>query len=132
VRKQAAVEEGEQPRPAGVEAAKQAAKPLNLAMGEPNRCFYNATRAVGEHPDRLVYVEGFYVNEYHITHHASVLDKLTGARHELSFRERPHDVFIGKESTKYEMIDLDEGLFDGLENWKNAARQLAPDFFSAV
>jgi hypothetical protein len=54
----------------------------------PNRCFYNATRAVWAHPDRLVYVEGFYINEYHITHHAWALDKLTDTRHELSFQHR--------------------------------------------
>src|SRR5438552_12209055 len=28
--------------------------PLNLAMGEPQRCFYNAMCAVWQHPDRLV------------------------------------------------------------------------------
>ncbi len=38
--------------------ANQTPKPLKLAMGEPNRCFYNATCAVWAHPDRLVYVEG--------------------------------------------------------------------------
>jgi hypothetical protein len=115
MRKQAAVEEREQPTPAGVEAA----KPLKLAMGEPNRCFYNATRAVWAHPDRLVYVEGFYINEYHLTHHAWVLDKLTGTRHELSFQhpDPHHDVYVGKEFTQDEMIDRNEELFDGPENW---------------
>jgi hypothetical protein len=91
--------------------ANQMTKPLKLAMGEPNRCLYNATRAVWAHPDRLVYVEGFYVNEYHLTQHAWVLDKLTGTRHELSFQH--HDVYVGKEFTQDEMIDRNEELFDG-------------------
>lgn len=89
-----------------------ATEPLKLAMGEPNRCFYNATCALWAHPNRLVYVEGFYINEYHFTHHAWVLDKLTGTRHELSFQDRdPHDVYIGKEFTQDEMIDRNEELF---------------------
>ena len=116
--KQAAVKEREQ-QARGAE--NQATEPLKLPMGEPNRCFYNATCAVWAHPDRLVYVEGFYINEFHITHHAWVLDKLTGTRHELSFQHRdPHlDVYIGKEFTQDEMIDLNEELFDGPENWMN-------------
>jgi hypothetical protein len=100
-------------------AGNQATKPLKLPMGEPNRCFYNATRAVWTHPDRLVYVEGFYINEYHLTHHAWVLDKLTGTRHELSFGDDPRHVYIGKEFTKDEMIDLSDELLEGPENWIN-------------
>jgi hypothetical protein len=96
-------------------AGNQATEPLKLAMGEPNRCFYNATRAFWAHPDRLVYVEGFYINEYHLTPHAWALDKLTGTRHELSFREDLHDVYIGKEFSKDEMLDRSDGLFDGPE-----------------
>src|SRR5438034_8311256 len=96
--KQAAVKERErQERGAGY----QATEPLKLAMGEPNRCFYNATCAVWAHPDRLVYVERFYIDEYHITHHAWVLDKLTCTRHELSFQDGdPHDVYIGRNLRK--------------------------------
>ena len=71
MRKQAAVKERErQPTRAG----NQATEPLKLPMGEPNRCFYNATSAVWAHPDRLVYVEGFNINEDHLTHHAWVLN----------------------------------------------------------
>jgi hypothetical protein len=102
-------------------AGNQAIESLTLPMGEPNRCFYNATRAVWAHPDRLVYVEGFYINEYHLTHHAWVLDKLTGTRHELSFQHHDshYDVYIGKEFTQDEMIDRTDELLDGPENWMN-------------
>jgi hypothetical protein len=103
-------------------AENQAIEPLTLAMGEPNRCFYNAARAVWAHPDRLVYVEGFYMNEYHLTHHAWVLDKLTGTRHELSFGDDPNDVYIGKEFTKDEMLDSCDALFDGPEYSANSFR----------
>jgi hypothetical protein len=81
-------------------AGYQSTKRLKLAMGAPNRCFYNATSAVW-------------------THHAWVLDKLTGTRHELSFREDPRDVYIGKEFTKDEMIDRSDELLDGHESWMN-------------
>lgn len=99
-------------------AGNQATNLLKLAMGEPNRCFYNATRAVWAHPDRLVYVEGFYINEYHLTPHAWVLDKLTITRHELSFRDQdPNAVYIGQAFTKFEMEDT----YDVWEpdEWKN-------------
>jgi hypothetical protein len=39
-------------------AGNQATNPLKLARGEPNRRFYNATRAVWARLDRLGYVEG--------------------------------------------------------------------------
>jgi hypothetical protein len=48
MKEQAAVKEREQQaRPAEY----QATEPLKLPMGEPNRCFYNATCAVWAHPD---------------------------------------------------------------------------------
>lgn len=64
-------------------------------------------------------VEGFHIDEYHLTHHAWVVEKLTGTRHELSFRDHPNCVYIGKEFTQDEMIDRSDELLDGPESWMN-------------
>jgi hypothetical protein len=86
-------------------AAYQAERPLVLPMGEPHNCFMNSIMAVVKYPARLKYCEGFYIlpipevdKDYVVfQHHAWVVDKVTGQRHELTIRQLVPDCkYVGK------------------------------------
>lgn len=91
---------------------------LTLPMGEPCRCFENATRAVLKHPNRLLYVEGFILAPAHRLldggwypiYHAWIKDKLTGKCHEITPNiEDPESlVYIGKEFTSDMVPKVDQ------------------------
>jgi hypothetical protein len=97
---------------------KRALALLGLAMGKPNCCFENSTHAVWAHPDRLRFVEGFYIHNDFLCHHAWVIDKLTGTRHELTIRNQdPDAVYIGKEFTRAELKDPYGDLIEHPKLW---------------
>jgi hypothetical protein len=98
---------------------------IALKLGELNGCFKNSTKAVFACPDRLKYVEGFVVGTCsccggytYLTHHAWVVDKVTGKRHELTIRNPdPDDKYIGKEFERDELTDPFDCPIEHFELW---------------
>jgi hypothetical protein len=98
---------------------------LGVKMGRVGGCFGNAMACVIQRPDRLVYVEGFYIhgckccNDMTFIHHGWIKDTVTSEQHEVTIRDVDADaVYVGKEFTRDELYSpYEDARIESADMW---------------